>query len=533
MSEVTHGHIKASAERALATGSGALVQCACGEIAKVCAGARYKPTFSVDSVRSEIVKARPQLAELDRVAAAGLTTLIEYLAAEIFELAGNAALDKSAAGATAQPRIAYCPTDDLARFDEISMVIVRECHVREAVAYDDKPRGIFPRLGLLEGSAGADGSGGLLTSDEAQPMDVSASGVGASTATWHGGHAQLPPAIAHEISRRSVEVSREEFVQGKDYFAGQDHDDEEGGEEAESESEDGHGYDRYHREPTPRVLLYARNAIVLWPRSARLEVVAAQNGLGFAVRALSEALTQEATGGQPAEDAFLGFGNSLELLTAIIRLQHERSAQDRFLSRGLSEPTVKLLITALFKLDMPLAHFAAFMSSGLLCNLTDTAYFKNVVQQLCPIIKQHGYAAMREPLSSCLSLATAAGKNEAQHAGTWQSLLALSPGADPSLTEAPPDGAREVCADLAAALVLSSRAAPVPLPPQTALRRLTPRPRLCWWRTVWATIRLSTLSRRRLWTTARGSSPCTCCMPWPQCATGCPPRPLSPRWRTP
>jgi hypothetical protein len=270
------------------------------------------------------------------------------------------------------------------------------------------------------------------------------------TAEWRDSHAELPPAIAQEISDGSVEVLREEFVQGEDYFAGQDHDDEEGGEEASSESEYGHRYDRYHREPTPKVLLYARDAIVLWPRSARLEAVAAQNGLGFAVRALSEALTEEATGRQPAEGAFLGFGNSLELLTAIIRL-HEKGVQGPPYFRGQA---AHLLCLTVLEPGVPLAHFAAYLASGLAFT-GDTGSFENVAKWLCPAIKRHGYAATQEPLSRCLIVATAAGGTEAWQAGAWKLLVDLSAGADPSFTEALSDGAREVCGDLAAAPVPS------------------------------------------------------------------------------
>jgi hypothetical protein len=129
ISEVTLGHIKTSAESALATGSSDLVKHACNGIAKVCAGASYRLTFSVNSVRSVLIQVRPQL-KLDREAAAGLSILIEYLPAKILGLAGKAAHDEPATGATAKTRIAYCPADDLARFTEIiSTVIVRPCHV--------------------------------------------------------------------------------------------------------------------------------------------------------------------------------------------------------------------------------------------------------------------------------------------------------------------------------------------------------------------------------------------------------------------
>jgi GTPase SAR1 family protein len=808
-SKITVEHIKASAERALATGSGDLAKHACNEIVKVCASAPYQLTFSVDSVRSEIVKARPQLAKLDREAAAGLTILIEYLAAEIFELAGNAALDEPATDATAQTRIAYCPADDLARFDAvISTVIVRECHVRQAVAYDDELRGIFPRLGLLEGSAGADGSGSLSTAGEAQPMDVSASYVGASTPaaasassqadasnpgavtpgsgvgalssgvaagasrtvgsgaatkavagadavmdasidvrdrfkraaslvqlhgsfavdgvfefvqpllkvdemdeplafpllasqaeelkqhaeatrlghfvpssrlgfgsrawapavqaivpaalkglgvdaaasrvttkprglllcsasgpstdpapatqgvfgtlevslpsvrgggglklrhagdeskelaprdaadaavrchyaafysvcqrealplqegcrltlvydliatgqgaedrleppsqakalthfsrlarswagqstgprklcyflehrtaswaklqgkdaalaealaaaedeagkafdiqlvhitarkedygsltfnnTWAEGPTRMPPTVWREITSGGVEISSNEFVQGEKYWSGQKHDESEE-EEEDSEDDYGYGYDRYdrydyHDRHRPRVLLYARDAIVLWPRSARLEVVTARRGLGFVVSALSTALLHEAARRQLAKDAFLGFGNSLELLTAMIRLQREKGVQGSPSHRVQSQQTLLSLVTAP---GVPFAHFAAFVASSLLCDMTEKAEAKDVAKHLLPAVKRHGYKATQEPLSSCLTLATAEGENEARHAGAWQLLQTLSASADPSLAEAPPDGAREVCAHLAAALAPS------------------------------------------------------------------------------
>lgn len=790
-SDITLEHIKANTRSALATGAGDLAKYACAEIAKSCAGEPYELTFGVNSVRSVLMKARPQLASLDREAATGLTTLIDYLAAEIIQLAGNSAREEHATNATAKTRIAYCPADDLGSFDEgISKVVVRQWHVRKAVAGDEELLEIFPRLGRRDESSRDDATraGSRPTADEMQSMDIDSSWTGASAGasspgsgasssgtassvsrtasegarvdaaegasadvrvlfkraasfvqphgsfavdgvvdfvqpllkvdemdeplafpllaaqaeelkkhakltplghfvpssklgfgsrgwapaveaivpqvlkgmgvdragvrvtaklrgillcsasgrsnasaapgvfgslevslpsvrgggglklwygdetvelaprdaaeaavrchyaafysacaretlpllvgyrlvlqydlvatgpgaqdrlepprqagavahfaqlaqawagqstgpsklcyflehstaswdklqgrdaavtealaaaesdtgkafdlqlvhfqareedgyfsfsnTWKPGPVPLPPAIAQEVSRGRVELNSNHYVQGEKYWSEQNPDEEVDSDEDNEDNEDRYEYeyDEYSRGRTPSARLYDRDAIVLWPRDARLQVVSSACGLGFATRALASAFQYEAEGKPPPEDTLLGFASSLELLAAMMRLQSKRGARCNSSPQSFSEGYLRHCKQALlmFQLvtapDVPLAHFAAFMASGLVCDLSGEAEAKFVAKQLRPAIERHGCAATREPLLSCLSLALTEGVMEARHAGAWQVLVAVLAGADRSVAAAQPGEAQEVCGGLAVALVPS------------------------------------------------------------------------------
>jgi hypothetical protein len=145
------------------------------------------------------------------------------------------------------------------------------------------------------------------------------------TPTWRDGPAQPPPAIAQEMRSGGIQFWQEEVVQGHDYFSS-----------------------RHYNDYTPRLPLHACDAIVLWPCCARLEIFSARRGLSIAVSALSSVLTQEARGGQPTEDEFFGFGSSLELLTATIRLVRKKGPNGLPLHSGQCLSTAAARIPSIF-----------------------------------------------------------------------------------------------------------------------------------------------------------------------------------------
>jgi len=285
--------------------------------------------------------------------------------------------------------------------------------------------------------------------------------------TWLDGPASLPPVLASVASRLKIEAA--EFVRTPVPPNQKPDREEQGGnggyrgDRGLKKDTDG-GRSVGSMKPHTPDTEYTKFAVVLWPRRARLQLLAGHLGLFWVINTvLAPALDAVERLASVSAKLLLGFASVDELLRATVR------------AAGTKEPLA--MLTQLVRRGVSLPDLAAYLADALPGDLETQCEFTAL---LSTAVSLHGCAAMRDPLSRCVASATQDGATEAQSACAWKLVAGLGGvggprrlvaglggvGGPPGGTALPEqtDEVRAMCAGLAEDLVprlsLNSRASP-------------------------------------------------------------------------